>query len=97
MALCVQTEIVYVPVTNASTPRVQMDVIRQDWAGSQDNCAGWLLLTKSELDGLKASNAIPASEDLAQVFQVAFVLVLGSYVVAYLLGRLIASFNTRGD
>lgn len=55
MALCVQTETVYIPMTNSATPRYQMDIVRRDWAGSDTNCAGWLLLTQTEFQDMKTS------------------------------------------
>lgn len=76
MALCVQTETVYIPMTNSATPRYQMDIVRQDWAGSQNDCAGWLLLTQAEFDEVTTKGVMMTSAAEAEPIASALFLLL---------------------
>lgn len=76
MALCVQTETVYIPMTNSATPRYQMDIVRKDWAGSDTNCAGWLLLTQTEFQDMKTSGVQITSAAEAEPIASALLLLL---------------------
>lgn len=84
MALCVQEESIWVPFSNVTTPRYNITAIRKDWAGSEQNCAGYLLVTKSEFDEFKKS-----TEFDIDIFNSTFLGILLLFVIGLGVGMVI--------
>lgn len=56
-------------------------------------CSGSVLLSPTEYSTYLAYTSMPSSADLKSAFEAGFILPMGGFVIAYLVGRLVQMFN----